>query len=323
MAILYVTSSQKGAGKTMLCAGLGRRIMNDRKKVGYMKLNMDGDSPEGDAAFMKEALCLPEPVENIIVTASREDLAGKAKQACDRLARGKDLVIVEGVPFTESDEVVKALNAKVLVVADYAIEPEVTADSYKTSGLLGVVLNKVPRKKVEKISAEASAKLKNSGVNLLGAIPEDRVLMAQTVVELAEQVKGKLLNANQKGGELVESVMFGAMTVDHGPYYFGRKNNKAALIKGERSDMQMAALQTSTRCIVLAKGVPPIPEVFNEAEKKGVSLISAEGDVQSLASTIEASFAEAKFNQVKKIPRLGEVLDKNLNLAEIYKGMGV
>ena len=75
-----------------------------------------------------------------------------------------------------------------------------------------------------------------------------------TVGELAEVIGGKIINHQEKSGEPVENYMLGAMVVDSGLDYFNRKKNKAAIIRQERLDMQLAALETSTICLVLSGG---------------------------------------------------------------------
>ena len=102
MAALYVTSPYAGAGKTAVCAGLGRHLVGDGKKVGFFKpLVAEIKSPEAidsDAQFMKQVLALKEPVENLCpVIGGEGDVAKKIKEAYAKVARGKDVVIVEGV----------------------------------------------------------------------------------------------------------------------------------------------------------------------------------------------------------------------------------
>ena len=133
MAALYITSLQAGGGKTMLCAGLGRRLKDDGKKVGFfkpmvadMKSPQDGDA---DARFIKHTLALAESIESLCPVISG-NLATKIKQAYAKVSKGKDVVIVEGVwrqgpggkPVETSYEVVKALGARVLVIETYSVQ---------------------------------------------------------------------------------------------------------------------------------------------------------------------------------------------------------
>ena len=88
----------------------------------------------------------------------------------------------------------------------------------------------------------------------VGRTPESRAALAITVGELAEAIGGKIISHPEKSSELVENYMLGAMVVDSGLDYFNRKKNKAAIIRQERLDMQLAALETSTTCLVLSGG---------------------------------------------------------------------
>lgn len=69
MTGLYVTSLQSGSGKTTVCAGLARHLLNDGKRVGFLKPIITGGqdtaagSVDSDVAFMKQLLGLEEPVE--------------------------------------------------------------------------------------------------------------------------------------------------------------------------------------------------------------------------------------------------------------------
>ena len=83
MATLYVTSSQKITGKTLVSAGLGKHLQNDGKKVGFLKPIVADDkgqaSPEAknDATFMKKILALAESIDETspIISMTTEYLA--------------------------------------------------------------------------------------------------------------------------------------------------------------------------------------------------------------------------------------------------------
>ena len=325
MAALYVTSLHAGAGKTTVCAGLGRHLLDDGKKVGFFKpLISDIKSPEAvdsDAEFIKQALALTEPIDSLCpVIGGEGNLADSIKKAYARVSKGKDVVIVEGMPIEASFEVVAALDAKVIVVEPYSEElsKALSIDNYKDFGkyLLGVVVNKVPRSKL-------SAQFGEAGIDILGVLPEDRILFSLTVGELAEHIQGEILNCAEKSAELVENFMLGAMTLDSGLDYFGRKANKAAVVRGERPDMQLAALETSTKCLVLSGGVSPTYAVLRSAEDKGIPIILTRGDTISAVNSIELALGKTKFNQAEKLLRLAEIMEPQFDFPAVYKGLGL
>jgi len=340
LAALYVTSLPAGAGKTAVCAGLGRHLLADGKKVGFFKpIVADIKSPaieatDSDAEFMKHILALEEPVGSLCPVSGRQELTNSIKKACAKVSAGKDVVIVEGIwrqrpagkPVETSYEIVQALDAKVIIVEPYSEELPGAKfiDMGKDFGkyLLGVVVNKVPRSRVEQVYNQLSAQFGKVGIDILGVLPEDRVLFSLTIGELAEHIQGEILNHADKSAELVENLMLGAMTVDPGPEYFGRKANKAVVVRGERPDMQLAALETSTRCLVLSGGVSPIHSVLRRAEDKGIPIILTKGDANSVVNSIELALGKSRFNQEKKLPRLAEIMQQ-FNFQAIYRGLGL
>jgi len=325
---LYVTSPYAGAGKTMVCAGLGRHLLGEGRRVGFFKPIVGGiksqEAIDSDAEFMKRVLSLKESLNSICpVVGGEGELATKIKQAYARVARGKDVVIVEGVwrqrpggkPIEAPYQVVKALDARVIIVEPYSDGLPRAISAYKGFGenLLGVLVNRVPPSRL-------SSRFDKTDVDILGLLPEDRVLLSLTVGELVGHIQGEILNSTEKSSELVEEFMLGAMTLDSGLEYFGRKANKAVVVRGERPDMQLAALETSTRCLVLAGGVTPTYNVLLKAKNKGIPIILTKGDINATVRSIELALGKTRFNQEKKLPRLGEIMGQ-LNLQALYKGL--
>ena len=330
MAALYVTSLQAGVGKTAVCAGLAKHLKDNGKRVGFFKpMVADIKSPEAvdsDAEFMRHILALEEPLGDLCPVISRDELAKKIKQAYKKVSKGKDVVIVEGAKPDEAVyEVVKALGAKVIIVEPYSegLSGAELINKYKDFGeyLLGIVVNKVPGSRLEPLAEQLSSQA--GGVDILGVLPEDRLLFGLTVGEVAEHVQGEILNHAEKSGEVVESFMLGAMIVDPGPDYFNRKANKAVVVRAERPDMQLAALETPTRCLVLSGGVSPIDPVLRSAEDKGIPLILTKSDTASVVNSVELALDNLRFNQENKLPRLIEIMERHFNFQAVYKRLGL
>jgi BioD-like phosphotransacetylase family protein len=334
LVALYITSSERGSGKTAVCAGLGKHLLDERKKIGFFKpVITDGKKPaakgaDSDAEFIKNLLSLKESPDLLCpALSSGSKLASNIKEAYAKVSQGKDIVIIEGPSeqYQASPDIVKALNARVLIVESYSKDLSKTIDSYKSFGksLLGVVLNKVPESRMEQARSEASARLNKAGVNIIGVLPEDRSLLAPTMGELVECIKGEVLRGAEQSAELVENLMLGAMVVDPGPYYFGRKSNKAAIIRSDRPDMQMAAMETSTTCLVLTGDTEPKSVVLDRAEEKNVPIVLTRDDAAAVMANIEDALGITRFNQEKKMPRLEEIMEQHLDFQAVYKGLGL
>jgi hypothetical protein len=336
LTALYITSPQAGAGKTLLCAGLGRHLKGDGKKVGFFKpivsdiKSPDKKATDSDAEFLKHILALKESIDSLCpVIGGEGDIASKIKQAYAKVSKGKDVVIIEGIwrqrpgarPVEASYEIVEVLDARVIIVEPYS--PDLSRakfiDKYQDFGqyLLGVVFNKVPRSQMEAVHAELG------GVAVLGLLPEDRVLFGLTIGELAERIQGKILNGADKSAELVENFMLGALGVDSGLDYFSRKANKAVVVRAERPDMQLAALETSTKCLVLSGDISPTYAVLRRAEDKGIPIILTRADTASVVNSVEQALGKTKFNQLEKLSRLTQIMEQQLDFQTIYKELGL
>jgi len=336
MASLYITSIFGNSGKTMLSAGLGKIWQDNGRKVGYLKISTSAEpdsSSAKDSQFMRNLLGLQETVEVLCPIINDKESGGDAQQAYSSISKDKEIVIIEGLPLNVSAGIIEALDAKVIVIHDYPNSFSTAIDEYKKLGvrLLGVVVNKVPRNKAVPIRNLASESLSQSGINLLGLVPEDRVLMTISIAELAEVLQGKILNSPDKSGELIESFMMGSSTFDRGPAYYGRKKNKAVFLWGERPGYRKAALaalpqgalQTSTKCIVISANGIPVPAVAQKAEEQQVPIISAPGTITDMVTALEDAMGRLKFIQEQKMPHLLETLRSNLDFKTLSDGVGL
>jgi BioD-like phosphotransacetylase family protein len=211
----------------------------------------------------------------------------------------------------------KTMKAKIIAVEAFSVGGSPFIDAYKGFGgdLLGVVINKVPRSQFRHVRAQVESFFKAAGIKLLGIIPENRMLLAVTVGELAENLGGKILNSEAKADELVENYMLGAMVVGSGLDYFGRKERKAAIIRRDRPDMQLAALETSTVCLVLSGGEgPPAPGVLYKAESRGIPVISAGAPTGDIVAVVEETLRKTRVHQTGKLARLAETVGQNIDI---------
>jgi len=331
LVALYLVSSEEGAGKTTIGASLGRRWLGEGKKVGYIspvRVGKEQADSESEARFIQQVLALTEPVDSLCPPAD------KVKEAFASVSRGKDVVIVEAMCCQDSGEsqskasngLAETLKARVIVVVDYSKQLPagfISCGQGVGDNLLGIVLNKVPASQLNRVVEEITPSYEAAGVTVLGILPENRALFTLTVGELAASVQGEILNNAENSAELVENIMAGAMVVDSGLEYFGRKTNKAAVIRDDRPDMQMAALETSTRCLVISGGTAPVDIVRYKAADRGIPIVITGSDTDTVIKNIEEALDRARFNQEKKLLKLAEVVEPHLNFSAIDKGLGL
>lgn len=343
---LYVTSWTEGAGKTSLCAGIGKWLQERGKVVGYLKpVALTDTGAVEDAGFIKQTLGLEEPVESLTpLCLTQQDLktelnngslGGKVKQAYDEIAAGKDVVLLEGLAGLSQDaelaqsafQISEGLDARVIMAVTYSRDlpwDEIASQAGEFGQrLLGIVINRVPQNKMGSVLGEAGSLFGEEGIKILGILPENRSLAGVSVAEIADRLQAKTLCCTEGMADLVENLMIGAMTPDSGVDYFSRKENKAVIARGERPDMQLAALATSTKCLILTGGVEPVGQVLSWAEDKGAPILLTEQDTLSTVSNVEETFVQARFRQLAKLDKLDEILQQRFNFSSLAEGLGL
>ena len=310
MAALYVTSPGSGQGKTAIALGLAQEWRQKGKKVVYIRV-APSPTAEGDAAFARRL-----GLEAVL--SSPGEVAG----AFRHLQGQPDMVVVEGPP--DLQEAWTSLKAKVLLVAPFREGEEALAKAATTLGsaLLGVIINTVPRSRVDQARKALTAVWQQRGSSLLGILPEERALMAPTVGELAEHFQAQVVSQDGMG-ELVEAFMVGAMMVDPAPTYFGRREDKAVVTRRDRPDILLGALETPTRCLLLTGGPGPIDRyVLETAKLKGVPILVVKDETAATMVKLEELMAGVRFRQEKKLPVLSRLLRENLDWPTLERGLG-
>jgi BioD-like phosphotransacetylase family protein len=297
----------------MFSAGLIERWLKAGQKVGYSKYfgpTEANSSEDPDNTFIRQIL--ESAVSN---------------------HEGINIMVIE----CDWDALNSLLNqnpdAKVLVVHDYIDSLSEAAAEYqkiKASGF-SVVVNKVPKKDAEVTKNKFAVALGVARISSIGQVPEDRVLMALSVGDVAQAVHGNIVNSSGNASDLIENLMIGSSTFDRGAAYYSRKNNKAVLLWGDRpgfrkaavANLQQAALQTSTRCVIVGNNVAPLPAAIQKADEQKASIISAPGTLPEIVSAIEKAFQNQKFGQNSKLARLDEILAGNFDLQKMDYILGI
>ena len=354
MSTLYITSMGPSAGKTGLCVGLGKRFLADGFSVGYMKplslqaKSVAGEAVDEDARFVQQCFDLPEPMETLVPVAltpervkailqgeETTDYEAKLLKAFAQVEQSRDIVLLEGgtslregyMVGLSTPHVADLLHAQELVVVRYSdqgvVDDALTARKRLGETLLGVVINVVPRPRMEFTETVIRSFLKERGVNVFGVLPQERLLQSLSVQELVDVLAGEVLCCADELDQLVEHLMVGAMSVDSALTYFRRKPNKAVITGGDRPDIQLAALETSTRCLVLTGNLHPSPIILGRAEELCVPMILVPHDTLTTVEIIERFFGKTRFHQGKKISRLSELLEQRFDFQTLYQALGL
>ncbi len=354
MATLYIASTDIASGKTALCLGLGKRLQSDGFSVGYLKpISMSAQRLEGrivdeDAQFIKKELQLDEPVSELVpipldphaVEAIMRkqkwlDYPKRLKDIYTRVAKGKDVMLIEGVDRLSAgglirlpaNEVCQLLDAQSLTVVRYtgplSLDPVLFYRRVLGDSMTGAVINSVPQRLMESAEDVGKPYLQKEGILVYGILPEDRFLMSVSVKELADALGAEIVARPDKGQELVENLMVGAMTGDVALSYFRQKPHKAVITGGDRSDIQLAALQTSTKCLILTGNLQPQDMIKGVAQEMSVPIVVSRYDTLTTIEIVEGFFGKSRFQQEKKVQRFQALLDEHFDFTSLYVTLGL
>ena len=342
MPTLYIASDRARAGKTAVCVTLAYHLSQEGKKVALFKpfhvpARAGETNPDGQILRQAANDQGTEAATWPMTLSGAEDLrqlpVDQALGAFREATAGADVSIVEGLSGLAdpigptSNHLAVELDALVVVVMGYtpdlAVEDVLRAKEVFGDRLAGVVLNGVTRYKVREVRDQLAPRMEAEGVKVLATIPEDRRLLGVTVGQLAQHLDGKFLNWEEKRDNFVEHFLIGGWILDWGVLYFERFSNKAVIVRGDRPDIQMAALRTPTSCIVLTGGHPPIQYVSYEAGEEEVPLIQVEADTLSTAAALENLQESALFDHPMKQEQFRELMSQHGDWDALYRSLGV
>ena len=352
MENLYVASIEPYSGKTSLCLALGLHYKAKGLRIKYMKpidvTGAKGGRSAGlDAAFLRQQLGLTDPVEWLspllfgpdaweeALKAPLSKWTEKVVQAHQSLSRDCDLMILGGArDMTEGyilklavSHIAALLDAKSLLLVNY--RPNLPWDGILAARdslegrLIGVVVNHVPERLLDRLTKQIRSFSEHYNIPVLGILPEVKLLSSVSVGELARLLNGETLGAAEKDQELVENFSVGAMNVESALTYFRRTPNKAVITGGDRADIQMAALETDTKCLVLTGNLYPTPAVLAQAVDRGVPIIVVSTDTLTTVRKVEDEMGHIRLHQERQIRLLREMVDSHVDFATLSKALGL
>jgi uncharacterized protein len=356
MNSLYVTSVERYSGKTAACLAIGSHIQGEGRRVGYLKpvslqpYRLEGRVVDEDAAFVKQVLKLEAPAHElspVVVTTDtlRERLAEGAQPqdhmqdvlaAFERVRSQSDVVILEGgaslregyVMGLPTVAVAEKLGSPVLVVVKYRDEVRLLDDCLAArtrlgNAFAGVLINRVFKDIAYFVKDQAAPYLEAQGVPVFGIIPQEKGLAALAVSELVTALDAEVLTKRTNQNALAESVMVGAMSAEAALSRFRKQSNKAVITGGDRTDIQLAALETSTACLILTGNLRPSPLVIRQAEDFGVTVMLVRGNTMETIETMERLYGKTRLGHPAKLKQFQQLMEENFDYQRLYKAIGV
>jgi uncharacterized protein len=347
---LLIGSTDAYSGKSAGIIGLIPLLQNQGKKVAYAKplgtLIRSQSSPvlEEDVQFIQQVchlsneqvrspiLFLDHPtITNKIKGHDTEDYANQLQTQLQSLSA--DLVLLEG-PATlwegslfnlSTVEMAQLVNASILLVVPYSasalVDSLLTAQRFLGDHLLGVLINQIPEDQLDYTHQVIAPFLESNHIPVLGMLPKDRLLHSLSVREIARRLDAKVLCREDRLDLMVESLTIGAMNVNSALEYFRQRDNMAVVTGGDRTELQLAALETSTQCLILTGRVAPQPLILSRAEDLEIPILAVNYDTLTTVEIIDNSLGKVRLQEPIKVQQVQEIMSQYFDVDRLLSLM--
>lgn len=336
--ILYIASTAEYSGKTLVALALGSLWAARGLKVGYVKPIgkipvTDGSTVfDEDAAFLAKELGLAGPPESVCPVVVTQDLVmacyrGEATEPAERIdravrdAEARCEVLLLGGTANLRDGLflglsplglIERFGCRVLLVDRFEGEKSMDQVLWAAGALgprlLGVLFNRVAPAQEAFVRETVRPFLARAGIRVAGSVPADPLLDSVSVEALAAHLGATVACAADRLGTMVERFCVGAMDVDSALRIFRRHPRKAVVTGGSRTDIQLAALETDTRCLVLTGGIAPGDLIAHRAADRGIPVLVVRDDTMATVERLEKLLGRLRIREKEKARRGVELI---------------
>jgi len=220
-------------------------------------------------------------------------------------------------------QLARGLEAPVVLVHLWedsrSIEPLLQARQQLGDQLAGVVLNAVNPEDVEPLRAELVPAIEQVGLPVFGVMPRSPLLRSVTVEELVDRLGASVLCCPERLDLLVETLSIGAMNVNSAMEFFRRRRNMAVVTGADRTDIQLAALEASTQCLILTGAGDPLPQLINRAEELDVPVLKVDHDTLTTVEVIERAFGHVRLHESVKASYAIRLVEEHCRFDRLFE----
>ncbi|MDE3084714.1 MAG: AAA family ATPase [Verrucomicrobiota bacterium] len=356
---IFIAATRMNDGKTTICLGLFAALQSLFPRVGFIKpigqrfIEVHGHMVDEDSFLLDTIYHVRVPIESMSPitvdgTFTRRflkqpdrmlaELVDKICRAFDRVSWEKDFTLIEGTGHAgvgsifelSNARVAKLLGAKVILVTPGGIgrpidEVALNKALFDKEGVevIGAILNKVEADKIPQISEYAGLGLARLGVPLLGVLPIQPMLSAPNLLQVAEEIRGRWLNARATApNERVQRVVVGAMTAKGIVDYL--QPGTLIITPGDRDDIILAAIssarlsgQKTIAGLILTNDIHPHEKLLELLAQTDIPVIAASEESFTITARINGMTVKTQPQDKDKIPVIKRLITGHVDLQKL------
>lgn len=353
---LLIGSLESYSGKSATLLGMGAQLKERGFDIAYGKPLSTGNENlmvkgmDEDGAFIAQILDLPaDRLYPTLVSMDRQTIQRRLSQGNAGNGQAKfqphyppspeQLVLLEG-PGTLDEgrlfglslaQMADRLSAGIVLVIPFdgqkVIDQALSAQERLGDRLLGIVVNDITADFIEPFDQEFAPYLESQGIAILGQVPRSNLLRSISVRELVSRLEATVLCRSDRLDLMVESLRIGAMNVNSALKYFRKAENMAVVTGGDRTDIQLAALETSTQCLILTGHLSPSELIISRAEELEIPILTVDLDTLTTVEIIDNAFGTVPIQEPVKVKCMSELTAAHVDLDRLLgylkdRGMG-
>ncbi len=239
---------------------------------------------------------------------SLERAGDDANAAADRRVFGSigsgsgDARIIE-VPAGDPSAALKEHEgARVLIVATPETAAEATAIAKSVGdALAGAVLNRAR-------PSDGEGGADYAGIAPLAVILEDERLAAPGLDAVVEVLKAEAENVAENAPHSLGRLVIASIAADPGQTYFDRTRAESVIVRSDKPDLQLAAINAGARCLIVTGGLPVLSYVRDRVAEDETPFLSTGLDTKGAVEAVEALYGATAFTaDAEGLSRLDEL----------------
>lgn len=350
---LLIGSTQAYSGKSSTVLGISQQLQAKGLEIAYTKPlgrcehECDPNPIDEDVKFLSKTLNLPENRLGKSVVFLGSEIFQQSLSANEQLVdyteslqksleeMSGDLIIMEGPASLDEGylyqlslpHIAELVDASVLLVARFdspeVVEMLLSAKQRLGDRLIGVTINDIPPEQLEVVNNLVKPFLEKQNIPVLAMLPKITFLEGVSVAELAERLNAQVLCHNDRLNLMVESLKIGAMNVNSALQYLSTGKNMAVVTGGGRTDIQLAALETSTHCLIVTGNLRPSPIILNRAEEVEVPVLSVDLDTLTTVQIISQTLGKVRLHEPMKVESIRQLFKEHFLVDRLLESLNI
>ncbi|MFQ5952598.1 MAG: phosphotransacetylase family protein [Candidatus Omnitrophota bacterium] len=360
---IFIAATRQNTGKTTMSLGLIAVLRKRFDNIGFIKpvgqhyLVEEGHKIDEDTVFINRIFDLHPSLPDMSPIAvprgyTEQFLDGKVsrnvvikmRESFNRVAEGKDVVIIEGTGHADvgsvfdlsNAAVAKMLGSKVMLISSGGIgnpidEVMVNKALFDKHGvkLAGVIVNKVLQHKYKKIDKYVRIGLSRLGVPVLGVVPYFEILDIPTMRDIKEELGMHVLCGEEYLNRQMKKVLVGAMEAKDAVRYL--EDDCMVITPGDRIDLINLLIKVHTgrftapkriAGLILSGGMGPTRRVYSALKNTSIPTLITWFPTYDVASKVHDLTVKIKLRDKNKVNLVMDMIERHVDIDKVVSGFG-